>query len=65
MPADFIEISGCRWIEGESTPLRHGLFCGKPTLPGQSWCAAHRARVYVQRVRRAQAAVDRDRAAAE
>jgi len=46
------DFQGCRWIEGEPTPLRHGMFCGRPVLLGSSWCAKHRGIVWAyQRVR--------------
>ena len=31
----------CRYPVGELQP-RQLLYCGKPSLPGESWCAAHR-----------------------
>ena len=34
-------LRGCRWISGEPTPLRRGIFCCKPTRPGSSWCPEH------------------------
>jgi hypothetical protein len=41
------DFRGCRFIEGEVTPLRAGLFCGAPTpRPGGSWCRAHHAVVW-------------------
>ena len=37
------DAHGCRWIDGEPTPLRPGMFCGAtPAAPGSSWCAEHR-----------------------
>ena len=35
------DFHGCRYIEGQPTPLRRGLFCGARRVPGSSWCAAH------------------------
>jgi hypothetical protein len=40
------DFRGCRWIEGEPKPLRRGMFCGRPVLVGQSWCAMHRGIVF-------------------
>jgi hypothetical protein len=37
---------GCRFIEGEPSPPRRGLFCGRPPVPGGSWCPEHREIVY-------------------
>lgn len=37
---------GCRWIEGQPRLGREWSWCGAETLPGQAWCAEHRARVY-------------------
>lgn len=37
---------GCRWIEGDPTPVRRGMFCGSPVAPGLSWCTAHRGVVF-------------------
>lgn len=49
----------CQWIEGEPG-LDDQCKCLRRTEPGQSWCAAHRARVYlpadVAAARRARAA---------
>jgi hypothetical protein len=36
------DTRGCRWIEGPALPLRHGMYCCAPTLPGSSWCDRHR-----------------------
>ena len=33
----------CKWLEGEP---REFNYCGEPTKAGQSFCPAHRARVY-------------------
>jgi hypothetical protein len=45
---------GCRWIDGEPTPRAPGRsdwsYCQRRTLPGSSWCAEHRARVYMRRL---------------
>jgi hypothetical protein len=43
------DYRGCRWIEGKPTPLRPGMFCCAPTLPGGSWCAKHRKIVWTYR----------------
>ena len=40
------DFRGCRWIEGDPSPLRGGMFCGLPVAPGESWCAKHRAIVF-------------------
>lgn len=40
------DFRGCRWIEGEPKPLRRGMFCGLPVVPGESWCAEHRSVVF-------------------
>ena len=40
------DFRGCRWIEGEPRPLRRGMFCGRPVLAGESWCAMHRGIVF-------------------
>jgi hypothetical protein len=40
------DFRGCRWIEGNPSPLRSGMFCGLRVLPGESWCAAHRDVVF-------------------
>lgn len=40
---DFV---GCRFIEGEPTPLRPGMFCCAPTVEGASYCAHHFALSY-------------------
>jgi hypothetical protein len=36
------DYRGCRFIDGEPTPLRRGMFCCRPTRPGTSWCHEHR-----------------------
>jgi hypothetical protein len=38
--------SGCRWIEGDLRSAT-AAFCGDPREGEGSWCAAHRARVFV------------------
>jgi hypothetical protein len=43
------DFRGCRFIVGEPTPLRSGMFCGAPTRPGSSWCPAHRKIVWAYR----------------
>jgi len=40
------DFRGCRWIEGDPSPLRQGMFCGFPAPPGESWCARHRGVVF-------------------
>jgi hypothetical protein len=40
------DFRGCRWIEGEPTPLRRGMFCGRPVPEGESWCSQHRGVVF-------------------
>jgi|SRR6516162_8508641 len=40
------DFRGCRWIEGEPKPVRRGMFCGRPVLVGESWCAMHRGIVF-------------------
>lgn len=41
---DFV---GCRWIESDPLPLRSGIYCGAPTLLGESWCSKHKAQAYI------------------
>jgi hypothetical protein len=47
-PAELMEadMRGCRFIAGEATPLRTGMFCGAPTAPGSAWCRAHHGVVW-------------------
>jgi hypothetical protein len=33
----------CRWIEGEPSPIRSGMWCCSPTAPGSPYCPRHRA----------------------
>jgi hypothetical protein len=40
------DFRGCRWIEGDPTPLRGGMFCGSPVALGESWCDVHRSVVF-------------------
>jgi hypothetical protein len=40
------DFRGCRWIEGNPSPLRRGMFCGLPVVSGESWCARHRGVVF-------------------
>ena len=40
------DFRGCRWIDGEPSPLRPGMFCGSPVRPGEAWCAVHHGRVW-------------------
>ena len=35
------DLKGCRRIAGNPVPLHPGLFCGRPTAPGSSWCPEH------------------------
>jgi hypothetical protein len=37
----------CQWIEAEAPYLAPPCFCGRPAVPGYSWCLAHRERVYL------------------
>ena len=30
------DFRGCRWIEGDPSPLHPGMFCGFPVPPGES-----------------------------
>src|SRR5215472_16651421 len=46
------DFRGCRWIEGEPKPLRRGMFCGRPVLTGETWCAMHRSIVFSEECRR-------------
>jgi hypothetical protein len=50
------DLKGCRWISGEPTPLRPGLFCGKPTALGSSWCPEHRRIAFGRNARKRDAA---------
>jgi hypothetical protein len=45
-PLTDADFRGCRWIEGDPTPVRHGMFCGSPVAPGESWCAEHHGVVF-------------------
>jgi hypothetical protein len=47
------DLQGCRFVAGEPTPLRRGMFCCAKTLPGESWCARHRRIVWQRPARRA------------
>jgi hypothetical protein len=49
------DFRGCRFIAGEATPLRPGLFCGSPTLRGSSWCQRHHGVVWRSAPRRSTA----------
>jgi hypothetical protein len=40
------DFRGCRWIEGDPSPPRPGMFCGFPVLSGESWCEKHRRVVF-------------------
>jgi hypothetical protein len=46
------DFRGCRWIEGEPSPLRSGMFCGSPVQPGKAWCAMHHGVVFEKVFRR-------------
>lgn len=50
--ADQCRFPRCRWIDGEPKPLRRGMFCGRPMLAGESWCALHRGIVFREECRR-------------
>jgi hypothetical protein len=45
-------FQGCRFIAGQPVPLTATMFCGKPTLPGSSFCKECRAVCYERRSRR-------------
>src|SRR5215469_1223853 len=40
------DFRGCRWIEGDPSQLRPGMFCGSRVPPGESWCEKHRGIVF-------------------
>ena len=40
------DFGGCRWIEGDPSSLRPGMFCGVPVRSGESWCEKHRGVVF-------------------
>jgi hypothetical protein len=40
------DFRGCRWIEGDPSALRPGMFCGFPVRSGESWCEKHRGVVF-------------------
>jgi hypothetical protein len=40
------DFTGCRWIGGDPSALRPGMFCGSPVRPGESWCEKHRGVVF-------------------
>lgn len=44
LPDDIFD--GCRYIAGEPTPIRPGMYCGAPTPLGSAWCEHHRSIVY-------------------
>ncbi len=49
-PADLVKFADlserqCKWIYGDPREPSHG-FCGKPVVPGLSWCALHKQRVF-------------------
>jgi hypothetical protein len=33
-----VDYRGCRFIRGEPSPIRPGMFCGKPKALGSSYC---------------------------
>jgi hypothetical protein len=38
------DAHGCRWISGEPSPIRSGMWCCEPTVvPSDPYCARHRA----------------------
>ena len=39
-----VDRDGCRFATGAHERLH--LFCNAPSIPGQSWCEEHRARVF-------------------
>jgi hypothetical protein len=39
---------GCRWIDGDPMVSDWHWCDARPSRPGSSWCAAHRARVYIR-----------------
>jgi hypothetical protein len=41
-----LEAGQCHMVWGD--PLHDFGYCGKPVIPGQSWCPGCKARVYVQ-----------------
>ena len=41
-----LEPGQCRMVWGD--PLADFGYCGKPAIPGQSWCPGCKARVYIQ-----------------
>jgi hypothetical protein len=41
-----LDFCGCRWIEGDPSPLHPGMFCGSPVRSGESWCEKHRGVVF-------------------
>jgi hypothetical protein len=46
------DARGCRWISGEPSPVRAGMWCCAPTAPGSSYCQAHRERAWTGSRRR-------------
>jgi hypothetical protein len=46
------DAHGCRWISGEPSPIRSGLWCCKPTVPGSAYCQVHRDRAWTPSRRR-------------
>ena len=40
------DFRGCRWIEGDPSRLRPGMFRGFPVRSGESWCPKHRGVVF-------------------
>ena len=46
------DFRGCRWIEGDPSPLRRGMFCGLRVPSGESWCKSIAASCLVKTHRR-------------
>jgi hypothetical protein len=46
------DTRGCRWITSDDTTPRPGLWCCAPTVPGSSYCQAHRDRAWTASRRR-------------
>ena len=40
------DFRGCKWIEGDPSPPRPGMFCGAPVSSGESWCEKRRGVVF-------------------
>jgi hypothetical protein len=50
------DYRGCRWIAGEPTPIRSGIFCCRPTRAGSCWCPEHYRIAFGRAARRREAA---------